>query len=258
IGTAKVMKHEQSGVPHHLLDLRDPGESFSAAEYQTIARLVIDDILARGKTPVLAGGTGLYIDSALFNYRYEEEDPSVKEETARLIRRMMGGASLWTRLEAVDPDSAKRLHPNDEKRILRALAYHQIHGKPISMNNAAYKTPVLHYPTQWFGLTLDRDKLYQRIDRRVDLMMDAGFLSEVQDLYRQGLRPDSQAGHGIGYRQLLQYIEGGLSLEAAVESIKRESRRYAKRQLTWFRRNPHIHWLDGEEAQNDGFCGILA
>ena len=258
IGTAKVTERERMGIPHHLLDLRSPQESFSAAEYQSLARQAIAEIHARGKIPVLAGGTGLYIDSALLNYAYEEESPLIKEETARIIMEQNAGADLWASLKAADPGSARQLHPNDTKRILRALAYQRIHGKPISSNRAAYASPQLLYPTYWIGLTMERDKLYQRINQRVDGMMEAGFLAEVQNLRAQGLRLDSQAGHAIGYKQLLLHLEGELALEEALVSIKRESRRYAKRQMTWFRRNPHIHWLDGEEAQNDGICGILA
>ena len=249
IGTAKLPPEQRRGIPHHLIDLRDPGERFSAAAYQALARQTITDILQRGKRPILAGGTGLYIDSALTNYDYRREvrvgfgtlRESLQAETDKL-----GLVAMWDKLKEVDSLSAERLHPNDSKRVIRALEYYRIHGEPISTNKAAYETPTDLYPTLWIGLDAPREILYKRIDDRVDRMMQAGLLDEVKALYERGLKPDNQAGQAIGYRQLLQYLAGEQNLDEAVEAIKRESRRYAKRQLTWFHRNKKIVWLDAD------------
>ncbi|MEL7623505.1 MAG: tRNA (adenosine(37)-N6)-dimethylallyltransferase MiaA [Clostridiales bacterium] len=263
IGTAKVTREECQGIAHHLLDLRLPAESFSAAEYQKLARACIADIFHRGKTPILAGGTGLYIDSALYNYEYNKEEGEEAEanslrEALRVEAAKLGTIELWQKLYQVDPQSAKRLHPNDTKRIIRALEYEKLHGKPISENVQAYKAPRLIYPTIFFGLTMFRQELYQRINLRVDQMTAAGLAAEVLALQKEGLKLDSQAGQAIGYKQLLLFLEGTYTLEEAIEAIKQESRRYAKRQLTWFRRNPHIFWLDGKKMQEERSAEILA
>ena len=257
IGTAKMPPDQRRGIPHHLIDLCEPGERFSAAAYQALARQTIKDIFQRGKRPILAGGTGLYIDSALTNYDFRREEPArtpEKTEIKSVSLRMalqaeadeLGPAALWDKLKETDPASAERLHPNDTKRVIRALEYYRIHGKPISANKAAYETPTDLFPTLWIGLDAPREILYKRINDRVDRMMEAGLLDEVTGLYKRGLKTDSQAGQAIGYRQLLQYLAGEYGLDEAVEAIKRESRRYAKRQLTWFRRNKKIVWIDAD------------
>ena len=268
IGTAKVTPEESGGIPHHLLDLRSPRESFSAAEYQALARQAIAEIAGRGRKPLLAGGSGLYIDSALYNYEYQAEGSgaTVRKEGPGRIRPNPGAegtehnpAGLWEKLKLADPESAGRLHPNDTKRILRALEYQRIHGKPISRNKAALEAPALVFPAILIGLNLPREILYQRIDARVDRMMETGLLAEVSVLRERGdLEADSQAGQAIGYKQLIWYLDQKISLDQAVSAIKRESRRYAKRQLTWFRRNPRIVWLDADKMTFGGVAEGLA
>jgi len=262
IGTAKISVDDRQGVVHHLLDLRDPGEDFSAADFHVIARQTIREIQERGKWPILGGGTGLYIDSALYNYEYRGEDTAaMRQATARLQAMLLntaGKEALWVKLKQIDPASALRLHPNDTKRIIRALAYNEIHGRSIAENKAAIDDPKMVFPTVWIGLDLQRTALYQRIDRRVDEMMKAGLPAEVQSLYEKGLRIDSQAGQALGYKQILRHLNGEIILDEAVASIKQETRRYAKRQLTWFRRNRQIHWLDAERALQGDFAERLA
>ena len=289
IGTAKASLAERHAATHHLIDIREPGNDFSAAEYQTLARRTISDILNRDKTPVIVGGTGLYIDSALYNYEYKAEEASKRaniprekaawkkaarektgmpdkaspETAAREKTRVIEGiksaaASLWDELKEADPESAKSLHPNDIKRVSRALAYYRLHGTPISANKQAYVAPRTMYPTIWIGLNLRRDALYQIIDKRVDKMMEDGFLSEAADLFKHGLSPDSQAGQAIGYKQMLRFLRGELEFDETVSLIKRESRRYAKRQLTWFRRNKSVIWLDASIAAMTSFEDELA
>ncbi|MCL1804407.1 MAG: tRNA (adenosine(37)-N6)-dimethylallyltransferase MiaA [Clostridiales bacterium] len=264
IGTAKATARERRGVPHHLLDLREPGESFSAAEYQSLARGAVREVAGRGRTPVLAGGSGLYIDSVLYNYEYEREAAPGSplqgyREALAAEAEDSGPHLLWEKLRRVDPESAGRLHPNDTKRVIRALEYAAVHGKPISGNKAAFKAPSSVFPTVLLGLNLPRQLLYGRIDKRVDGMMENGLLEEVAALWEGGaLKGESQAGQAIGYKQLIAHLEGGLPLEEAVADIKRESRRYAKRQLTWFRRNPDIHWLDARKVWDGSGVGDWA
>jgi len=262
IGTAKIAMDERQGVVHHLLDLRDPGEDFSAADFHVIARQTIRGIQDREKQPILAGGTGLYIDSALYNYEYRGEDTAaMRQATARLqamLSNTAGKEALWAKLKQTDPASALRLHPNDTKRIIRALAYKEIHGRSIAENKAALDNPEMVFPTFWIGLNLQRAALYRRIDCRVDEMMKAGLLAEVKSLYKKGLRIDSQAGQALGYKQILRHLNGEITIDEAVALIKQETRRYAKRQLTWFRRNRQIHWLDAERAPQGDFAERLA
>jgi len=256
IGTAKIKEEERRGIPHHLLDLCELTERFSAAEYQRAARAAFADIFSRGKTPILVGGTGLYVDSALYPYTYAREDKAPADGTKRAIREALqrkageqGSQALWEKLFATDPASADRIHPHDTKRLVRALEYALIHEKPISQNTEALHRAESVFPVALFGLDMPRELLYARIDRRVDRMMEDGFLAEVSALRDRGLTPDCQAGQAIGYKQLLQHLEGKLSLAQALEAIKRESRRYAKRQLTWFSRNHAIRWLDAREIE---------
>ena len=265
IGTAKAGAEERQGAPHHLLDLRQPWESFTVADFQRLAREAADAVLLRGKTPVLAGGTGLYVDSVVYNYEYKPEDDTEKARVEAGFRALLqkpgdggGKEALWTLLTQADPGSAQRLHPNDTKRIIRALAYRQIHGQPISENTAASTARAMVYPVLWLGLQLPRDLLYRRIDQRVDEMMAAGLLGEVAGLRERGLRGDSQAGQAIGYKQLLAFLDGACGLEEAVDAIKRESRRYAKRQMTWYRGHPNILWLDGQKVPEKDFAQDFA
>ena len=247
IGTAKVTPAEMGGIPHHLIDIKEPNESFSVAEFQRLARKTIEDILRRKKIPVLVGGTGLYLNSVIdpfdFSGPEEEDGGAIREDYMQRIRSE-GKEKLYQELQQIDPVSAQKLHPNDEKRIIRALEYYRLNGKPISENLQAFRKKESIYPCYLIGLNMERSQLYRRIEERVDGMMAGGLLEEVRCLLDQGCLPESQAMQGIGYRQLIQYFQGCISLEKAIDSIKQESRRYAKRQLTWFRRDSRIHWYD--------------
>ncbi|MDR1194218.1 MAG: tRNA (adenosine(37)-N6)-dimethylallyltransferase MiaA [Peptococcaceae bacterium] len=298
IGTAKITPAEARGIPHYLIDSREHWESFTVADYQRLAREKIADIASRGKRPILAGGSGLYLYGALYNYTFRPEntagaEPTFGSGTAGALAKTAGavegvdgtteppvtlgaapvepiaplgavepppasGDELWRRLRAVDPVTADRLHPHDQKRARRALAYYQLHGEPISRNNQALAAPELVLPTLLLGLYLPRPLLYNRIDRRVDQMLDDGLVAEVKRLRAAGLTRDSQAGQAIGYKRLLDYLDGaGGSLAETAELIKRDSRRYAKRQLTWFRRDDRILWLDGERMATEAGREIL-
>ena len=245
IGTAKPTREEMRGVPHHMLDVADPEEDFSVARYVDMAAKCVDDILSRGKLPILAGGTGLYIDSLLSGRTFApfQPDSPLRGQLEEQLRRE-GGAAMLARLAQVDPDSAARLHPNDEKRIIRALEVYQSTGKTITQHNLETQALPDKYHPVWIGLTYEpRQLLYDRIDLRVDKMLEAGLLEEIRGLLERGIPSGCTAMQAIGYKEFLPVLNGAASLETAVEQVKQGSRRYAKRQLTWFRRNPNIHWI---------------
>ena len=248
IGTAKPDLAERDGVPHHMLDILDPSEDFSAARYGEMAGDCVEDILSRGRLPIIAGGTGLYVD-ALLGARSFEEQPDTTAVRARLQQEAVEHGGLWVyeKLRAVDPERAEKLHPNDEKRVIRALEIFETTGETATERDrrAAARPP--RYQAVKIGLDWpDRAALYARIDLRVDLMMQAGLLEEAARV--RAMQPGHTALQAIGYKELFRYFDGLCSLEEAKEDIARESRRYAKRQLTWLRRDPEIHWLDASDG----------
>jgi len=240
IGTAKIMEEEMDGIPHHLLDIKDPTDSFSVAEYQKLVRDKIEDIASRGKLPIIVGGTGLYIQSVLYDFRFTEQqktDDKIIEELEKLSPE-----ELYARLEKSDPEAAQEIHPNNVQRIIRAIERVELTGKQkneIEQNQGHERV----YPHYIIGLSIDRDLLYERINKRVDLMMEIGLLDEVKRLHANGIR-DVQAIQAIGYKEIYAYLDGLISLETAIENLKQNSRRYAKRQLTYFRNKMDIHWYN--------------
>ena len=248
IGTAKPTPQEMLGIPHHLLGILPPGERFSVAEYVTLAASCIEKIAARGHLPVLAGGTGLYLRSLLQNRPFSDE-PENPEIRAALQKRaaLEGSAALLEDLRAVDPETAERLHPNDCKRIVRALELYQKTGRTITEQNAVSQQMPERYRAGKIAITYaDREVLYQRINDRVDAMFQSGLLEEAQAVFASGCGPT--AVQAIGYKELLPYFAGTVSLEEAKENIKRETRRYAKRQLTWLRRESGLHWIEADRC----------
>lgn len=245
IGTAKPTLEERQGVPHHLLDVVDPSEEFSVAEYQRMADEVLQDIARRNRIPILVGGTGLYVRAVLEGFVFEGEgkDPALRSHLQRLADKE-GNKALYDRLQAVDPATAARLHPNDRRRIIRALEVYHTTGKPLSVHLQRQKHRPPKYPSVKFGLYRERAQLYERINRRVDKMMKAGLLGEVRRLLDQGLSDDSTAMQALGYKELVGYLRGEYDLEEAIRLLKRNTRRYAKRQYTWFRRDPEIMWIN--------------
>lgn len=252
IGTAKIKSEEMKGVPHHLLDIKDPGESFSAADFQALAREKIKEVSQRGKLPILVGGTGLYINSVIDPYEFTPQKgvDEYRKEMFRLAEDK-GNESLHRMLAEVDPEAAHRIHINDLKRITRALEYYRITGKPISGNTRAKENESSIYDLLIIGLIMNRTQLYKRINERVELMMKQGFLQEVKSLINQGFTPDLPSMQGLGYKQLCSYLQGEYDLSMAVELIKRDTRRFAKRQLTWFRRDQRIIWVDLDKMDRD-------
>ncbi|MCP6681297.1 tRNA (adenosine(37)-N6)-dimethylallyltransferase MiaA [Bacillus nakamurai] len=243
IGTAKITEQEMEGVPHHLIDILEPSDSFSTADYQKMVRAKISEIANRGKLPMIVGGTGLYIQSVLYDYTFTENsgDPVFRENMEKLAAEE-GAGSLHAKLAAADPEAAAAIHENNTRRVIRALEILHTSGKTMSEHLKDQKREML-YNAILIGLTMDRQALYDRINERVDMMMEAGLLDEVKRLYDRNLR-DSQAIQAIGYKELYEYLDGRVTLSEAVGQLKQNSRRYAKRQLTWFRNKMPVAWTD--------------
>ena len=254
IGTAAPTASEMDGVPHHMIAVADPAESWSAARYAQTAIPIVDDILRRGKRPILVGGTGLWLDAVVQGREFAggAAGGQVRRELqARLEAEGIG--PLLEELRQVDPVAAARLHPADEKRILRALEVYRETGETITAHNEKTRSLPPRYDAVWIGLRFaDRADLRQIIDRRVDAMVEAGLLEEVRTLLDRGLPRDATALQAIGYKEFLGVLEGEITVDQAVAEVKLRSRQYAKRQLTWLRRNPAIHWIEWEKERDFG------
>ena len=252
VGTAAPTAEEMQGVPHHMIAVADPAEQWSAAEYVSRATPVVDDILARGKLPVLVGGTGLWRDALIRGHGFAKGHAggAIRRELESRLERE-GIAPLLEELRQVDPESAERLHPADTKRILRALEVYRETGSTISAHNAATRRIPPRYDAVWIGLQFaDRADMKALIDRRVDKMVQEGLLDEVRALLAMGLPRTATAMQAIGYKEFLGVLDGALTEPEAIELVKLRSRQYAKRQLTWLRRNPDIHWIFWEKDRD--------
>ena len=248
IGTAKPTAEEMGGIPHHMLDVADPDENYSAARYVEQASACVDDILARGKLPVIAGGTGLYRDALLAGRTFAAFSGKYRQQLQQRAREGELPA-LYEQLRRIDPDRADKLHPADEKRILRALEIWYETGKTMTEHDEESRRIPPRYNAVSIGLTFaNREDMWQRIDRRVDEMMAAGLEAEVRALLAEGIPSACTAMQAIGYKEMVSALEEGRSPSEAAEEIKLRSRQYAKRQLTWFRRDPSIHWFCWENT----------
>ena len=244
IGSAKPSAAERALIPHHLLDIRDPQDTYTAADFQADARTAIKQIHQRGKIPILVGGTGLYLRAVVWGFAFSKSgiNPELRNKLRKLAE-MEGPEYLHRQLKAVDPESARKLHPNDLRRVIRALEVYAQNRRPIS--EQVQKTPTQPvYDAAQFVLTRSRESLYRRIEARVDAMLEAGLIREVQTLLAKGVPPETKAMQSLGYKQIVAYLTGRLTLPEAVEQIKRETRRFAKRQLTWFRKEKEMQWLN--------------
>lgn len=245
IGTAKITEEEMQGIPHHLLDIKEPTENFSVAEYQQLVRAKIEEIAKRGKLPIIVGGTGLYVQSVLYDFQFTKEE--IDEEARKAYYEELekiGPEAMHARLAALDPKTAEMIHPNNTRRVIRALEMVELSGTSKA-NEEHNRGDVPLYHHLILGLDMDREKLYERINLRVDIMMEKGLLQEAKKLYDEGIR-DTQAVKAIGYKELFAYFDGRSTLEEAVEAIKQNSRRYAKRQLTYFRNKMDVNWVTGD------------
>lgn len=253
IGSAKVSETEMEGIPHYMIDIVEPWENFSAAEFKTLAEGYINLIGAKNKIPMLVGGTGLYINSIICNYSFTEahKDEEYRSHLENLAANK-GKIHLYKNLEEVDPITAAELHPNNLKRVIRALEVYKLTGRPFSQykidDSQRYDIP---YNLYYYVLNMNRSLLYERINKRVDIMMSSGLLEECIKLKDMGYNSSMQSMQGIGYKEVFYYLEGKISLEEAVEMIKKGTRNYAKRQLTWFRRDPRAIFINKDLYSND-------
>lgn len=244
IGSAKIRPEEMQGIRHYLIDELDPKEPFHVVKFQELAKKYMKEIWRRGKTPILVGGTGFYIQAVLYDIDFTEngEDDSYRRELERIAVEK-GADFLHQMLITVDPQAAMQIHANNIKRVIRALEFYHETGTQISQHNEQERQKVSPYNAAYFVLNDDRSAIYQRINRRVDLMMEAGLVEEVEKLRKSGCTRDMVSMQGLGYKEILDYLEGICPLEEAVYTIKRDTRHFAKRQLTWFKRERDVIWI---------------
>ncbi len=247
IGTGKPSKEEMNGVPHYMIDIISPAEEFNVAKFQQMVEQYIVEINERGKIPLLVGGTGLYIRSVIDYYDFSPPggDPAKREEFLKLARRY-GNEHLVKLLQDVDPASVEKIHPNDTRRMVRALEVFHTVGRPISDFQYHSERMPPKYNLAYFGLTMNRQELYRKIEQRVEIMLSRGLVDEVKKLVEMGYGPQNTALQALGYKEIVNYLNGRQSLEESVKLIKRDTRRFAKRQVTWFKKDERIKWKNVE------------
>lgn len=253
IGSAKITREEMAGVPHHLIDVLEPTEEFNVVVFQKLAKQAVGEIYGRGHIPIVVGGTGFYIQALLYDIDFTEndEDTALRKALEEQVCRE-GPEVLYERLRAVDPESCESIHAHNIKRVIRAIEFYEKTGKKISEHNREQRQNASPYHFAYFVLTDSRDRIYQRINERVDLMMAQGLAEEVRALRESGCRRDMVSMQGLGYKEILSALEGEISMEEAVYLIKRDTRHFAKRQLTWFRREKEVIWIDKTVFDQNG------
>lgn len=252
IGSAKIRAEEMCGVPHHLIDELEPDEEFHVVLFQTLAKKYMQEIWDKGKVPVLVGGTGFYIQAVLYDIDFTENggDDSYRLELEALAKEK-GAQYLHDMLRSADPKSAEEIHANNIKRVIRALEYYKETGEPISVHNEQERQKESPYNFAYFVLNEDRAKLYEKINRRIDIMLEEGLIDEVKALKNKGYTRDMVSMQGLGYKEILDYLGGVCTLEEAVYTLKRDTRHFAKRQITWMKRERDVCWVQKEEHEND-------
>ena len=254
IGSAKIMPEEMQGIQHYLIDVLEPTEEFNIVRFQTMAKEAMAEIYAKGKITILVGGTGFYIHSLLYDIEFKEEEEAntaLRDELQRFAEEI-GKEALHESLKAVDPESAEAIPVGNVKRVIRALEFYETHHEKISAHNAEQAEKESPYNYAFFVLTDDRKLLYERIEKRIDIMLEKGLIDEVKALQAEGLNRNFISMQGLGYKEILAYLEGEISLEEAVYILKRDTRHFAKRQITWFKREKDVKWLDKSEfGHND-------
>lgn len=252
IGSAKVTNDEMENIPHHMIDFAEPTQEFSVSEFHDIALNDIDEITDKNKLPMIVGGTGLYINSLIFNYNFA--DTTRDEEYRNYLHSLAeskGKEHIHNLLKDCDSESYNKLYPNDLKRVIRALEVYKVTGKTINEVNSEIDVYDIPYNVNYYVLTMNRETLYKRINKRVDIMLENGLVNEVIKLKNMGLTPEMQSMKGIGYKEILLYLNNDISLDEAIYLIKKGSRNYAKRQLTWFRKDKRVKWIDKDNYCND-------
>lgn len=245
VGTAKATKAEMENIPHHMLDVVNMFEDFTVSDYRNMAMPIIKDIISRNKTPIIVGGTGFYINSLLFNMDYgnSSKDDSIREKYENLAKEY-GNEYVYNILKSIDEDTAKKLHANDLKRVIRAIEIYETTGNKKSAMQNTMQTFETGLNPLIIGLNMDREKLYSRINQRVDIMIEDGLIEEVKNLVDNGLNDSYQSMSGIGYKEIYSFLNNQISKEEAIELIKKNTRNYAKRQITWFKKVPTLNWVD--------------
>ena len=252
IGTAKITPEEMQGVPHHLIDILEPDTAFNVAMFQKLAKEAMEGIYARGRIPVVVGGTGFYIQALLYDIDFSEENEDMSIRNAlEALAETRGAEYLHEELARVDPESAEQIHANNVKRVIRALEYYRMHGEKISLHNENERQKTSPYDFFYFVLTHDRQVLYDRIEKRIDLMLRQGLVEEVRGLMAKGYDKNLVSMQGLGYKEILAYLDREMPLEEAVRILKRDTRHFAKRQLTWFRRELETLWINKDEFGYD-------
>lgn len=253
IGSAKIMPCEMEGIPHHLIDILEPTEEFNIVKFQTMAKAAMDEIYAKGKIPIIAGGTGFYIQSVLYDIEFDanEEEKSYRALLEKIALTENGSKKLHEMLKEKDPKSAAVIHENNVKRVIRALEFWEETGMPISEHNEEQKQKESPYNFCYFVLNDEREKLYAGIDKRVDIMFDNGLVDEVTILHQKGYTKEMVSMQGLGYKEILDYLNDEITLERASYLIKRDTRHFAKRQLTWFRREKEVTWINKPDFNYD-------
>ena len=252
IGTAKIQQSEMQGVRHHLIDILDPGEDFNVVLFKKYALEAMKDIYSRGKIPVVVGGTGFYIQALLYDINFEDNDNDMSyREELQTLAAEHGNSYIHDMLAGVDPESAEKIHENNVKRVIRALEFYKKTGTKISKHNEAESQKESPYNFEYFVLNDDRQKLYDRIDRRVDIMLEDGLLDEVRSLVDEGYSRDLVSMQGLGYKEMIDYIQERYTLDEAVYTLKRDTRHFAKRQVTWFKREKQVTWVNKNEFDSE-------
>ena len=252
IGSAKIRPEEMQGVPHYLVDILEPEEEFHVVRFQELAKQAMEEIYRKGQIPIVVGGTGFYIQALLYDIDFtsQDEDPALRERYARAAKEH-GAHFLHEKLRAVDPVSADAIHENNIKRVIRALEFYEKTGTPISAHNEQERNRTSPYAFCYFVLNDDRQKLYERINRRIDRMLEAGLVEEVRRLKAEGCHRGMVSMQGLGYKEILAWLDGDISYEEAVYILKRDTRHFAKRQLTWFRRERDVTWVSKPDFDYD-------
>lgn len=252
IGSAKIRQEEMQGIPHHLVDVLDPREEFHVVRFQQMAKTAMKEIYSRGKIPLLVGGTGFYIQAVTRDIDFSEEgEDSPYRRKLEEMAKEKGAEYLHCMLEQVDEESARKIHPNNIKRVIRALEFYEENHYPISLHNQKEQEKKSPYNLAYFVLNAPRDLLYQRIDQRVDQMVEEGLLEEVKHLKNMGCDRSMVSMQGLGYKEVLAYLDGEISFDEAVRILKRDTRHFAKRQITWFKREKEVIWIDKEKYDYD-------
>ncbi|WP_300385927.1 tRNA (adenosine(37)-N6)-dimethylallyltransferase MiaA [Clostridium sp.] len=258
IGSAKVTKKEMKGIPHHMIDVVEPNEAFSVSDYKDLALDAIKDILKRGKLPILTGGTGLYINALTCDMSFTDaEQDKDYRDTLNKLADEFGNEFIHEKLKTIDPISYDEIHFNNRKRVIRALEVYKLTNKPFSSFNAGEAIYDSDFDVKYYVLDMNRDMLYTRINKRVDIMIKKGLIEECIKLKDKGYNSSVQSMQGIGYKEILHYLEGDITLDTAVELIKKGSRNYAKRQLTWFRRDPRAIFINKDNNDEDKILEII-